>query len=93
MLSADDFRIQTLGPCGVDSPLESAMLLSEENGILVDATLEACRACAGAPPAMESAGPRRRMFFNPKEVRAAIVTLRVWPGGAGHSARVQPESP
>jgi 6-phosphofructokinase 1 len=74
MLSADDFRIPTLGPCGVNSPLESAMLLREENGILVEATLEACRTCAGAPPAMESAGPRRSIFFNPKNVRAAIVT-------------------
>jgi 6-phosphofructokinase 1 len=74
MLCTDDFKIKTLGPCEVVSPLESAMLFDGECGILVNATVAACRNCEGAPPAMERAGPRRRIFFNPEDVRAAIVT-------------------
>lgn len=74
MLRAGDFRIKTLGPCEVVSPLESAMLLDEDSSILVNANVAACRSCKGSPPALESAGPRRKIFFKPGNVRAAIVT-------------------
>jgi len=74
MPHAGDFRVKTLGPCEAPTPLESARFMDEDGGILVDATADGCAACKGAPAVMERAGARRRIFFNPKESRAAIVT-------------------
>ncbi len=80
-----DFAIRSLGPCEVDSPLakvhdhggKTIDFVEDHEGILVDDTLSAVRAGATATPdfpALELAGPRRRIFFSPAAVRVGIVT-------------------
>jgi 6-phosphofructokinase 1 len=70
----NDFKIATLGPCRFDSPLAAPRFFDDDAGVLIDATVAGCRRCAGTPPAMEQAGPRKRIFFDPAATRAAIVT-------------------
>jgi len=70
-----DFHIQSLGQCEIDSPLPSSFFLRDETHVLVDSTVSGCERCAGRPEAvMEKAGPREKIFFDPAETRAAIVT-------------------
>lgn len=81
----NDFAIRSLGPCEVDSPLakfhdhegKTIDFVEDHECILVDDTLSAVRGGgAAAPdfPALELAGPRRRIFFSPTDVRVGIVT-------------------
>lgn len=70
-----DLKIPTLGPCAIESPMQSRYFRDDADGVLVDATKAACRACGNRnPPVLEQAGPRRRIFFDPGRTRAAIVT-------------------
>ena len=84
-MDSEDLRIKTLGRCQIDSPL--AHLLShrrqtienveETDQVLFDDTISAAsvRRCGvGELPAFEPAGPRRRIFFDPAQTRAGIVT-------------------
>ncbi|MDI6774668.1 MAG: ATP-dependent 6-phosphofructokinase [Verrucomicrobiota bacterium] len=70
----DTFGIRSLGPCRVESPLDCRFFVDDDGRVLLDATLAACRDCDGKPVALEQAGPRRRIFFEPRSVRAAVVT-------------------
>lgn len=70
----EDFRVQTLGRCRFDSPLDDAFFVDAHAGVLVDATAHSCRTCKGEPDILEQAGPRRKIFFDPRKARAAIVT-------------------
>lgn len=80
-----EFAIPVLGPCGVDSPLSAAWILDGredffvEDGrrILLDPVLRGGKKeTRSAPemPSLEAAGPRRKIYFRPSEVTAAIVT-------------------
>jgi 6-phosphofructokinase 1 len=78
--SQDELRITSLGPCQFESPLARTLKLGEEGGAF---TLDRSRVLyqiefqeGEEPPrlAFERAGPRERIFFNPKDTRAAIVT-------------------
>ncbi|MDP6523917.1 MAG: ATP-dependent 6-phosphofructokinase [Kiritimatiellia bacterium] len=66
-------EIQTLGPCGIDSPLDSRFFRDESTGVLVDATVGS-DARTDPREILEQAGPRSRIFFEPARTRAAIVT-------------------
>ncbi len=71
------FSVAQLGPCHLDSPLESHFFVPDDTGILVDATHTGCQDCrnnAGSPSMLEKAGPRRKLFFDPRKTSAAIVT-------------------
>lgn len=79
------FAIPTLGPCEVESPLaafhdpegKTIDFVEDSECILVDDTVRAVRAHAarGGPClALELAGPRRRIFFEPGRVRMGMVT-------------------
>lgn len=70
----NDFRVASLGPCQFDSPLDRAVFVDAHAGVLVDATARSCRTCKGEPEVLEQAGPRRKIFFAPRQTRAAIVT-------------------
>jgi len=86
MIDAASLRIATLGPSHVDSPL--LHLLSTEtycrsdfmrdcDRVLFDpetVPLHASLKRNEELPALELAGPRRRIYFRPEDVRAAIVT-------------------
>jgi 6-phosphofructokinase 1 len=80
-----DFRIRSLGPARMASPLR----LGESEGVFAsDFTSDGARvlfhddweslrgaaAGKGDPPSLEIAGPRERLYFRPSEVRAAVVT-------------------
>lgn len=80
-----DFGVDELGPCTIESPLaryrdhEGRMIdfVDDHECILVDDTLSVVRreAAAGrAFAALELAGPRRHLFFEPGRVRVGIVT-------------------
>jgi 6-phosphofructokinase 1 len=68
------FRINRVGQCTFRSPLDSAVFINDGEGVLIDATLSAYQKGQGKPPFLEKAGPRERIFFNPGESRAALVT-------------------
>ena len=70
----ESFIVQSLGACAFRSPLKTPFFVSEDAGVLVDATAAACRACKGAPSVMEMAGPRQNIFFDPQSCHAAVVT-------------------
>ena len=72
-----DFTIATLGECRIPSPMSGVRFTSDEERVLYHATLERLNACldtGAAPPAMESAGPRRMLFFDPAKLACGIVT-------------------
>lgn len=80
-----EFTIQKLGKCVFESPLK----LSDRAGgkvtdyvtardkVLIDVTLKnfvEFQKKGEAPPALEKAGPRKKLFFDPPKTKAAIVT-------------------
>ena len=80
-----DFTIDRLGPSKYPSPLLEYMdsklsnysFIRDDEKILVDPCMDTIRRFCKLnldPPAMERAGPRKKIFFNPSEIRAAIVT-------------------
>jgi len=72
-----DFTIASLGECRIPSPMSGVRFTSDEERVLYHATLERLNACldtGAAPPAMESAGPRRMLFFDPAKLACGIVT-------------------
>jgi 6-phosphofructokinase 1 len=74
MPSSEDFRIHRVGQCGFDSPLDAAVFVEDSEGVLVDATVSGYKKAEGEPLYLEKAGPRERIFFNPRTSKAALVT-------------------
>ncbi|HEY9171670.1 MAG TPA: ATP-dependent 6-phosphofructokinase [Verrucomicrobiae bacterium] len=81
MIEPSHTQIQTLGPCAVPSPLQLAAEPGAGRGRFVpDGARVRYQAefATGAdlPPevSFEKAGPREKLFFDPKQSRAAIVT-------------------
>lgn len=84
MPMTNEFSIRSLGPCTVESPLARfhdhegrTIDFVDHECVLVDDTLSVVRrgaAGAGDFPALELAGPRRKLFFEPGRVRIGIVT-------------------
>ena len=81
----DPFRIETLGPARVTSPLElgtkSGDLLadfaSDEARVVENPTLASIRehtARGQDPPSLELAGPRQKIYFDPSKLKIGIVT-------------------
>ena len=73
-----DFTIARLGECRVPSPMSGVRFTRDEERVLYHSTLEGMQGLAGqrgaAPPAMESAGPRQTLFFDPAKLACGIVT-------------------
>ncbi len=80
-----DFSIEKLGACSVDSPLRRYLggelgrhgFVSGADRIIYDPRLDSVKRSLEEqvdPPSMEIAGPREVLFFDPVQVRAAIVT-------------------
>jgi 6-phosphofructokinase 1 len=72
-----DFTVATLGECRIPSPMSGVRFTSDEERVLYHSTLEGVEAWldkGAVLPAMESAGPRRRLFFDPEKLACGIVT-------------------
>ncbi|MCX6966336.1 MAG: ATP-dependent 6-phosphofructokinase [Verrucomicrobia bacterium] len=74
--------IKSLGPCLIPSPLTrsgqvDAYFRSDDERVLCDDTLAGFQVAAAQkqiPPSFEVAGPRAKIFFDPRHTRAGIVT-------------------
>lgn len=82
---ASAFSIPNLGPCAVASPLaayhdhegKTIEFVEDCEGVLVDDSVSSVRRQGEREDglvALELAGPRRRLFFEPRTVRVGIVT-------------------
>ena len=75
-----DFRVARLGETLVPSPLvvpEAGTFVEDEERVFLDPRPEQVREALAQglePPTFELAGPRRRLRFEPRRTRAAIVT-------------------
>ena len=72
-----DFTIARLGESRVPSPLSGVRFIDDDERVLYHATLAGVDVCLNKgvrPPSMESAGPRRRLFFDPPKLTCGIVT-------------------
>jgi 6-phosphofructokinase 1 len=77
-----DLAIPTLGECKVDSPIELsrrsgdliAGYVSESDSVLLNIDRSGGSSRDDEDLLLEKAGPREKIFFKPKEVRAGIVT-------------------
>ncbi len=82
-VAVEDVTIRDLGRCRLASPVAAHLgadamhFVGEADKVLVDDCLSNLGAHAGqlgALPAFELAGPRNKIFFDPRTVRAGIVT-------------------
>ena len=72
-----DFTIARLGECRIESPISGVRFTLDDERVLYHSTLEGIRTWldrGAAPPAMESAGPRQKLFFDPAKLACGIVT-------------------
>jgi 6-phosphofructokinase 1 len=77
LLEADlDFTIARLGECRFLSPVSGVRFTRDDERVLYHARLEDLKGwIAGTdPPAMEAAGPREKLFFDPSQLACGIVT-------------------
>jgi 6-phosphofructokinase 1 len=72
-----DFAIQRLGECSIQSPLKRVDFLDDQDHVLYHRTLETTKAYLDkgeVPPHFEGAGPREKIFFDPANLSCGIVT-------------------
>jgi 6-phosphofructokinase 1 len=84
-ITMTDLAVATLGPCRIDSPLRPLIesrktnvhYVEEDDRVLFPDTASLVAAAgvkAECLPGFEPAGPRRTIFFDPRKLRAGIVT-------------------
>lgn len=73
-MSPSDFAIPRLGTPVLEAPGDQPFYVADGTGVLLDATRHAQATVDTDPVALEMAGPRRQLFFDPTGVRAAMVT-------------------
>jgi 6-phosphofructokinase 1 len=72
-----DFTIQRLGPYRFPSPMTGVRFVRDDEHVLVHvnpADLKGWLDAGRHPPAMETAGPRSQLFFDPAALACGIVT-------------------
>jgi 6-phosphofructokinase 1 len=72
-----NFEIAKLGECRVPSPMAGMRFIRDEEHVLVHSNLREIKKFLGEgkePPAMELAGPREKIFFDPSKLKCGIVT-------------------
>ena len=75
--TALDFGIEKLGECSMLSPLAGMRFISDDQRVVYHNDLSEIKGYLDAGkelPAMEYAGPREKIFFDPDELRCGIVT-------------------
>ncbi|TFH24191.1 MAG: ATP-dependent 6-phosphofructokinase [Bacteroidia bacterium] len=77
MMKQQDFTIQQLGPCTVQSPMKGIYFADDQEHILYDRDLDTIKSYLDKgldPPRFEAAGPREKIFFDPASLSCGIVT-------------------
>ena len=73
-----DFTIAQHGPCRFRSPMSGVRFVRDDERVLYPSTLGEMKRLPrdgnGDPPAMECAGPRERLFFDPASIACGVVT-------------------
>jgi 6-phosphofructokinase 1 len=72
-----DFTITRLGECRIASPVSGMRYTRDDERVLYHARLEDLKPWMDKrvdPPAMEAAGPREKIFFEPSQLACGIVT-------------------
>lgn len=75
--TSPDFEITSLGECRFATPLRGVRFAGDHERLIYDTHLDAVLGYLEAKtsvPAMEVAGPREQLFFNPKGLACGIVT-------------------
>ena len=74
----EETKVQCLGEAKIPSPLKRGEnFVSDDQGILIDASLENMQQAlerGTVSPWLETAGPRKNIYFDPSKLRCAIVT-------------------
>jgi 6-phosphofructokinase 1 len=76
-IDANETAIESLGECTVDSPLRHGHFVNEDSRITYDASAQRLAErleSTGTVLSFEEAGPRKKLFFDPLNFKAAIVT-------------------
>jgi len=68
------FSVRTLGPCSFASPLALSTAFVSDDARVLDQVELTRGGSVDVSRAFEKAGPRQKIFFEPKKTRAAIVT-------------------
>ncbi len=72
-----DFTIERLGECPIPSPARGIRFMDDDGQVLYFSSLQKMQPWLDKglqPPAMEAAGPRERIFFDPSRLACGIVT-------------------
>ncbi len=72
-----NFETARLGECRIPSPMSGVRFVHEDEHVLYHTSMQEIRGYLdrnAAPPRMELAGPREKIFFDPRELRCGIVT-------------------
>jgi 6-phosphofructokinase 1 len=72
-----DFTIARLGECRIPSPMSGVRFIRDDERVLYHGRLEDIRSWIEKrvdPPAIEAAGPRKQIFFDPSKLACGIVT-------------------
>ncbi len=72
-----DFTIARLGECRIPSPMTHVRFTRDDERVLYHSRLEEMKTWLDKhtdPPAMESAGPREKIFFDPSKLACGVVT-------------------
>jgi 6-phosphofructokinase 1 len=72
-----DFTVARLGECRVPSPMQGVRFTADDEHVLYHSRLEDLKPWldrGAAPPAMECAGPRQMLHFDPAGLACGIVT-------------------
>ena len=76
-MTHQDFIVQKLGECTIDSPMKGHDFIDDQEHILYDRDLDIIKSYLGKgeePPRFESAGAREKIFFDPANLSCGIVT-------------------
>ena len=72
-----NFEIARLGACNIHSPMSGVRFVRDGEHVLYHSSMkeiEGYLQCNAAPPGMELAGPREKIYFDPSSLRCGIVT-------------------
>jgi 6-phosphofructokinase 1 len=73
-ITAEDTAVPRLGEPRCDNPKRSGAFVSDDAGVSVDVSKRGLTCEGAAPVFFEEAGPRERLFFDPRKTKLAIVT-------------------